>query len=213
MTIATFSDLKTAVADWAHRSDLTTRIPDFISITEKRIKSLADVRGYEIESSLTCTPGSAFIALPSNFKSPIALWIADINPREELQQLLPQTLPYNDTPNRPMYWAIDGANIKFQCPANSAYPMTIRYEAMFELSDSNPTNFILTNYQDVYLFGALAELAAYTQNDQQAQKWEAKFQDSIRLMTNQEASNNAHVPLRTEFGQVSKRRFNVYRGY
>ncbi len=213
MSLTTYSSLKSAIADWAHRSDLTTQIPDFIALAEKRIKSMADVRGGELETTLACTISSQYIALPSNFKSPIALWISDINPREQLQQVLPQTLPVNTTPNRPMYWAIDGANIKFQCPANQAYPIDLRYEAVFELSDANPTNYVLTNYADVYLFGALVEVASYTANDQALSKWEAKFQTAVQWMGNQEASNNAQVPLRTEFGQVSKRRFNVYRGY
>lgn len=213
MSISTYTELQTAVASWAHRTDLNSLIPDFIRIAENRIKSMADVRGGEIETTLACTPSSQYIALPAGFKSPIALWIGDINPREELQQLLPESLPVNSTPNRPMYWAVDGSNIKFQCPANQAYPIVLRYETVFELSDSNPTNYILTNYQDVYLFGALVELASYTADDAALSKWESKFQNSVQLMSNQETSNTEHVPLRTEFGQISKRRFNVYRGY
>ena len=36
MAITTFSELKTAVANWLDRSDLTDRIPEFIALAEAR---------------------------------------------------------------------------------------------------------------------------------------------------------------------------------
>ena len=34
MSITTYSELKTAVANWLNRDDLTSVIPDFIALTE-----------------------------------------------------------------------------------------------------------------------------------------------------------------------------------
>jgi len=39
MSIATYSELQTAVADWMHRTDLTAKIPDFITLAESRINA------------------------------------------------------------------------------------------------------------------------------------------------------------------------------
>lgn len=213
MSIATYSELQTAVAAWIKRSDLTTRIPDFIRLAEIRLKSVVDLRVLETTTDLSTTPSSPTIALPSDFKSPIALWIADINPQEQLGQLLPQSMPYNTTPNRPQYWCIDDHTIRFQCPANSTYPIKFRYSQLFELSDTNPTNYVLTDFPDVYLFGALFEAADYTQDDPNAGKWNAKFMDAVQRCNNQEASNNKNVPLFTEFAKSARQRFNIFRGY
>ena len=213
MSITNYSELQTAVASWLKRADLTAQIPDFIRLAEIRIKSVVDIRTLETTADLTTTPSSATVNLPSDFKSPIALWLADINPQEQIGQLLPQSMPYNETPNRPQYWAIDGQTIRFQCPANASYPLKFRYSQLFELSDGNPTNYVLTDFPDVYLFGALFEAADYTFDDNSAMKWNAKFLDAVQRCNNQEASNNKNVPLMTEFAKSAKQRFNILRGY
>lgn len=213
MSISTYSNLKDAVASWMKRSDLTDRIPDFIRLAEIRLKSVVDLRVLETTADLSTTASSATIALPTDFKSPIALWIADINPQEQLNQLLPQSMPYNTTPNRPQYWCIDDHTIRFQCPANNVYPIKFRYSQLFALSDTNTTNYVLSDFPDVYLFGALFEAADYVMDDQLAAKWNAKFLDAVQRCNNQEASNNKNVPLMTEFAKTSRQRFNIFRGW
>jgi len=37
MAITTYSELKTAVADWLNRSDLTSAIPNFIALAEAQM--------------------------------------------------------------------------------------------------------------------------------------------------------------------------------
>lgn len=213
MSFDTYANLQAEIASRAKRSDLTTKIPGYISLAETRIKTLLDARAFEVTVDLATTPSSSTIPLPGDFKSPVALWLADINPQERLDQLMAQSLPYNTTPNRPLYWAIDGSDIRFHCPANQVYPVKFRYMQTFELSDANPTNVILQNYPDVYFFGALFELADDIWDDNVAIKWDAKFRDAVQRANNQEASNNKYVPLVTEFGQIMKRRFNIFRGY
>lgn len=213
MALANYSDLQTAISAWAKRSDLTSRLPDFIALAESRIKSLVRLRSLDTETSLSTTINSDVIALPSDFKSPIALWIADINPREQLEQLLPQSIPYNTIANRPLYWCIDGTNIRFQTPANQVYSIKFRYQQLFNLSTSNTTNYLLTSYPDVYLFACMVEVLNDTQDFQQAQVWDARFKEAVQLCNNQEASNQENVKLRTEFGSANKRRFNIFRGY
>lgn len=213
MSITNYAELKAAIASWLKRSDLTAQIPDFIRLAEVRLKSLIDVRDFETTVDLSTTPNSPTVSLPGDFKSPIALWVDDINPREKLDQVITQNLPYTNTPGRPLYWAIDGDNIRFQSPAYQVYPLKFRYTQLFELSDTNTTNFVLSQYPDVYLFGALYEAADYTFDDNNAAKWQAKFVEAVQRANDQENSNQKFVPLLTEFGQVMRRRFNIYRGY
>jgi hypothetical protein len=213
MSIGTYAELRTAVAAWLKRTDLTAQIPDFIRLAEVRIKSLVDLGALETTATLATTPDSPTIALPADFKNPIALWIDDIDPQEQLTQLLPQALPYYDTPNRPQYWAIDGADIRFQCPADAAYPIKFRYSQLFELSDANPTNSILTGFPDVYLFGALAEAGDYSFDSENGLKWNAKFQDAVQRCNSLQSAENKNVPLMTELSRIARQRFNIMRGY
>lgn len=211
--ISNYTELQSAIATWLKRADLTNLIPDFIALAETRIKTMVDPRMYETTTDLACTPSSDTIALPGDFKSPIALWIADINPIEQLTQKLVQSLPFNNVANRPLYWAIDGDSIRFHCPANSAYPIRFRYQQTLSLSDASPTNYLLTTYPNVYLFACLVEAHTYVQNKEEAAVWDARFRDSVSECNSQEAGNDRYVALATEFGQISKRRFNVFRGY
>ena len=213
MALASYSDLKASIAQWLKRSDREAVIPDYIKLAETRIKTLVRLRVMETEASLATTQNSDAIAIPDDFKSPIALWIADINPREQLEQLLPQSMPYNTVANRPLYWCVDGRNIRFQTPANQVYPIKLRYQQHFGLSDSVTSNYLLEDYPDVYLFGSLVEALNDVQDFQQAEIWEKRFQTAVFQCNNQEASNQEGVKLRTEFGSANKRRFNIFRGY
>ena len=38
MALTTYTELKASLADWLNRSDLTTTIPDFISLAEAQIE-------------------------------------------------------------------------------------------------------------------------------------------------------------------------------
>jgi len=44
MALTTYSELKTSIADWLNRSDLTTQIADFIALTEADFNSKLRVR-------------------------------------------------------------------------------------------------------------------------------------------------------------------------
>jgi len=50
MSIATYADLKAAVANWLNRSNLTARIPDFIALTETRMMYGAQGAGIACEA-------------------------------------------------------------------------------------------------------------------------------------------------------------------
>ena len=55
MAISQFSELKTALANWLKRSDLTSRIPEFVSLAEDRIAKDLRVRAMEHRAVLKVT--------------------------------------------------------------------------------------------------------------------------------------------------------------
>ena len=65
MTIQTYSDLQTAVANWLARSDLAANIPDFIAIFEAVANRRLRVR--QQESAATLTPSSGVASLPADY--------------------------------------------------------------------------------------------------------------------------------------------------
>lgn len=208
MALSNYTELKAAVAQWMRRADLTAEIPDYITLAEKKIVKILKIRGQETETTLTPNSGDSTVALPSDYGSPIALWNA-LSDRIKINQVMPEALEYDDTPGTPDYWAVDGANIRFDCRLDGAIPFAFRYVKTFELSDVNPTNFILTEWPDVYLYGALTEgfLAVY--DEQRAAVWQGKFQAAIEVARTTGNDGKKNIALRTDMGA---QRFNIYTG-
>ena len=63
MSIATYAELKTAVANWLQRTDLTSYIPDFITIAESQIAS--DLKVREMEKRVTASISTEYFDIPS----------------------------------------------------------------------------------------------------------------------------------------------------
>lgn len=213
MAINDFSSLKTAVANWLHRSDLTDRIPDFISLAESRINRLIPTRGTEIETTLTATNGSAFINLPADFNTPVALWLEAWIPRRLLVLVAPVNLPYMPISTYPTYWALLQNQIKFDRLANANFNLTLRYIVLSHLSDAAPTNYILTNYPDLYLYATLIEAAPFIRDNDTTQMWETRFYKALDEVIASENQSKSNAILLTEPAKLTQRRtFNIYEG-
>src|SRR4051794_29214485 len=65
MAISTYAELQTAIASWMARTDLTTNIPDFITLFEAEAARRLRVRPMETVGTITTTSGTG--ALPTGF--------------------------------------------------------------------------------------------------------------------------------------------------
>lgn len=218
MALATYSDLKASVADFLNRTDLTASIPDFIRLAEADINSHFDLRTVETDATVTAVSGSRFIPLPAGFREAQNLWINWPYGRgEPLRFVTPELLVTYAAAGIPLFWCIDGDNIAFERPVNDAYSFTLRQIGGVVLSDAAPTNLVLTNYPNVYLYGALKEAAPYLRDADAMTMWEAKYADAIQKAKAKEGRIKALVTLSTEPGQLTRsgRRssFNINRGW
>ena len=217
MALGTYSGLQASVADFLERADLTAVIPDFIALAEADINSQFNLRDGDQNADLTAVVGSRFIALPTGFREGQNLWIVWTYGRgDPLRFVLPELLITYTAPGRPLTWCIDGTNVAFERPFDQAYSLTLRTSNGVRLSDASPTNLLLTNYPNVYLYGALREAATYLKDSEALQIWSAKYQDAITMAKAKESRNSALVTLSTEPGimQLGNRRgFNIQRGW
>jgi hypothetical protein len=151
MTFATKANLKTNVLDYMARNELTGNVDDFITLAEARLNR--ELEAVEVDTTLTGVVDSRSIDISSlSMVEPIALFLAEVGCDEVM--LTPKvdgTFPYIDSSGRPRYWAIDGDNIDFDRPLDGAYPFRFRYRERFSLASDGSTNWLLTNYPDVYL--------------------------------------------------------------
>lgn len=218
MALTTYSELQTAIGTFLNRSDLTASIPDFIALAEADINSHFDLRAVETDQALTATAGSRFVALPIGFREQQNLWIEWPYGRgDPLRFVTPELLVTATAPGIPMTWCIDGTNIAFERPAASAYSLTLRMIGGLALSDASPTNLVLTNYPNVYLYGALKEAGPFLRDGEATQIWEAKYADAIFKAKAKEGREKSLTTLSTEPGFLARSNgrygFNIVRGY
>ena len=179
MALTNYTTLQTAIGTWLHRDDLTSQIPDFITLAESRLNRLLKLPPQETEGTLTGTDSVRTIALPSGFVTPIALWLTTYLPRIELEYRLPQTLEVSNSNGTPQYWTIDGTNVAFECPCDGALTFTLRYNTKLDIA-STTTNSVLTSTPDLYLYGSLLEATPYLNNDARIATWKALFDIAVR---------------------------------
>jgi hypothetical protein len=198
MSISTYSELKTAIAAWAHNTALTNVLADFVTLAESRINRLGLFNEMEQEATLTATPSSRYIALPSGFIEPKGLWLTTYGDRIPIHFLPVEQMPVYDDSGQPDYWTIDGSNIAFDRPASIAYTYVLRYTGKFTLSDASPTNWLLTNHPDVYLYAALMESAVYSRNPEQLPIWKGAFDIALQEVNDAEHRKRSMITLSTE---------------
>ena len=68
MSIGTYAELKTSIANFLARDDLTAQIPDFIQLAEGRMSRELETREQEKRSTATLTSGDEYIALPTDMR-------------------------------------------------------------------------------------------------------------------------------------------------
>lgn len=195
MAITTFIELKTAIADWLNRSDLTSAIPDFIAIAEAQMyRGPVDPRGITDQSGLrlvkmeerntwSTVASQEHYNLQSDFLEMRNLSYVRSGTTYNLVYRTPSQLDSHysfDTTSYPEAFSIEGNDIRLRPIPSSVWTITQTYYKRFDaLSDANPTNDILTDHPDIYLFGSLAASEAYTKNDARIALWRDQFITAI----------------------------------
>lgn len=156
MSITTYAELQTAVGTWLARDDLTSYIPDYITLFEAHANRRLRVR--QMETSTNLTPSSGAATLPSDYLQwRRVTWTGST--RRELEYVHPSYMQaaYPDTSSGyPTVFTIEGSSIKIR-PLDTTDLEFDYYQKVPVLSGSNTTNWLLTAHPDVYLFGSLCE--------------------------------------------------------
>jgi hypothetical protein len=213
MAITTYAELLAATANWLVRGDLTARIPEFITLAEARLNRVLRARLAETEATLTATPGSRTIPLPAGFAEPLALWIVRSNGREALRFGEPSLAQVSTAPGQPCNWSIDGTSLAFERPCDQAYGFVLRMLTRFALSNAAPTNGLLSDYPDAYLFATLCEAGPFLRDDELAGAYEARLERAIGEINSKDARARAARTLVSEVPRRGVGDFDITRGY
>jgi hypothetical protein len=171
MTISTYAELQTAVGDWLARSDLTSNIPDFITLFEA--EACRKLRVRPAETTATLTPSSGSASLPSDFlgvrrltwDGSVAIDLSYVTP-SELQSRYPDAAD-----GVPAVYTIEGGTIRIRPIDDEDLILVYRAKTA---AVSGTLNWLFTNHPDAYLFGALCEAYMFDKDEERAAIWAAR---------------------------------------
>ena len=178
MAISTYTELKTAIANFLARDDLPSVIPDFIQLAEATMSRELETRSQEKRATATLTSGDEYIALPTDLREVREVKL-NTTPLTVLTYYSPVALDSNFSSGgvgKPKGFSIIGDEMKMRPVPDDSYTAEIIYiGSITALSDSNATNNILTRSPDAYLYGSLAEAYAYLLDEQRASQYLQRF--------------------------------------
>jgi len=206
MAFTSYSDLKTSIANFLARDDLTSQIPDFIKLCEARMSRELDTRSMERRAKATTTESDEYISLPTDLRE-IRLVKVNSDPVIVLEYFTPQSLyeTYSSSGGgKPKAYTIIGAEIALRPVPDTGYELEIIYgEAIASLSDANTGNTILTRHPDAYLYGSLANAYTYLMDEQRATQYDALFSrimEEIIRDTEKARYGGGGLSMKTQYG-------------
>ena len=193
MSITTYSELQTAVSNWLNRDDLTTYIPDFITLAEVRIKrdvAKMNLVGLEKRATTTTTSGDEYVTTPTDMLSVKSIKI-NSSPVRRLRFMsldaLEEHYPSTST-SKPYAYALVGTEFRLAPIPDSAYTLEIAYcHSPAVLSGSNTSNWFLTDTPDLLVYASLLEAEPFLKNDARIATWQTMYNSALQSL---ESFNN-----------------------
>ena len=179
----TYDNLVKELIDWSHRDDLNTKMPDFIALAENAMYSndveVLAIRSMEIIS--TALTAGQYLALPDDFESARSVRLVTGDNGGELKFQAPEQMHKQVATGRPNFFTVVGNELQFDRVPDSEYTIEIQYfRKANPLTKANQSNEVLANHPSIYLYGSLAQIFAYAQDDQQAAKYGQLFMGAVK---------------------------------
>jgi hypothetical protein len=199
MALTNLGELKTAIATRLSRSDLTSEIPDFITIARHKMmlgdyaNDIPAVRIDDmltVEESLTLATGVADLSgLANTYLQRHSLYIDDTD--ETPLNFMPvarfNRLGSKTQSGTPQFYTVYKKKLQV-APYSSQDIKFTYYSEPTAMSDDSDTDVILTKAPHAYLYGAVAEAYAKIRQFQNAQLYMSQFRSAV-ISLNEDSDN------------------------
>jgi hypothetical protein len=173
MAISTYNELLTAIENWLHRSGLTSRAPEFVSLGEARIGR--EVRARQMEQRVSSTPSSQYMSLPSDYISIRGIrlqgstvgWLKYITPEQFFA-----TFESNTQSTEKMF-TIFGDELVFPRTPTETVELWY-YKRLAALSSA--VNTLFTDNPDLYLYASMSVAIPFLKKFEDMPNWETLYQ-------------------------------------
>ena len=173
-----YTKLKSVIADFSNRQDLDSQIPTFIELTEARLKR--DLRDQvRMTKRAEAMVYGEYFPLPCDWCETVKV-IAD-------GSVLRLTDGFNiervEPSGGPKFYRHVGDQLQL-LPAVGAENKPVRFEMEYlafpeALSDTNPSNWVLETYPDIYIYGAMLQIAPFLHDDARVPLWTQAYGEAV----------------------------------
>ena len=181
----TYAELKTAIANYLNRSDLTSDIDTFIDNVEAELNRR--LRTKDMIKRATATADSQYLTVPTDWIEAINVEITsnDFSPlfQQSIESLDVYRKSNNNSAGQPVYYAMVDDSIELAPTPDAEYTLQLTYYAKISaLSDSNTSNFVSVSHPDVYLYGALKHASIFLMEDDRIPMFTQQFEKALEEM-------------------------------
>ena len=181
----TYDELKTNIANFLNRSDLTNQIDFFIDATEAELNRRLRVK--DMIKRATATADGQYLSSPTDWLEAINVQIDGNSFKPLFQQSIESMDVYrkgnNNVTGLPAFFALVDNTIELAPTPDASYTLQLTYYGTIDaLSDSNTSNFISNSYPDAYLYGALKHASIYLMEDDRVALFTSQFEKALEEM-------------------------------
>ena len=198
MAVSTYTELKTAVAEWLHRDGMSSRAPDFIQQGEAWLNRKLRTMDMEERYAFNMGVVNRFQSLPTGYLELQSLYYT--NPHEEITFVEPSRMTALINGSGKPEWFTIKDGIEFDCIPSDTYACEMHYFKAMDIA-GDTTNWLLTNHPDVYLYASLAAASVYVVDDARIPTIKALLNEYVQDLNDLSARKRGSqmVELRTEF--------------
>ena len=210
MALSTYAELKTGIANWLNRTDLTDEIADdFIKLTEADFNAKLRIRQMEQIDSITID--SETETVPTGFIAVRSFYILSSSVKYPLEYITPANMfetRGGSRTGKPRAYTIESDDetetFRFGPSPDTSYTGYLSYYKNIEaLSPSNASNPILSKHPGIYLYGSLYHASNFLggMDPSQSQNWLQMYIAAMERCENndkQDSYGGAPVTQRTD---------------
>ena len=197
--ITDYASLQSELQSWLwNRSDVIQRIPVFIQLCEAQMNRRLQTRLSIARVAITIAAET--LAVPSDFAGPVSILLQS-SPLSELDFVTSDGLNLRQNgagatdSDNPDSFTVEGSNFRFYPIPGAPVAALLTYrQKIAALSSTNPSNWILADHPDAYLYGALMQSAPWLRDDPRLQMWEQAF---VQILDDIQSNSNTVESLGT----------------
>lgn len=182
MSLTNYADLQSSIAIWLNRNDLAVSIPDFITLAEAQMSTDLKTRAMEAKVTLSTTAGVNSVALPTDMLEMCRVQVVGTY-NQPLSYRSPDEISIDYAANgsgQPVVFTVIGGNIELAPIPDAVYSLELTYQQRIPaLTNASPTNWLMTNWPNAYLYASLLAATPFIMNDARIPVWAQLYSQTI----------------------------------